>query len=279
MLGLNFTKKGALAVAWTAALAVPIGVGIMSAPQLRAQSKAAAQPSFEVASVKATDPNSRSPTALQPLAGGRLRGTNYTLFGLVVSAFGVPRDQISGGPGWFDSDRFEIDAKAPDDFSQDPDRALLGGRDGLPKRMALMLQTLLEGRFRLKAHWETKERTVYALVIAKGGPKLQEVQPNDASERCCWTFNTGRITARFRSMPWLADALRARVSAPVLDQTGLKGVYDFTLEWQDERDRDAKAGPSSIFTAVQEELGLKLESQKGSVQVLVIDHAEKPSEN
>ncbi len=196
----------------------------------------------------------------------------------VLEAYGVSRDQLSGGPGWFDSDRFEIEAKGPDDFSQDPDRALLGSYN-MPKRMALMLQTLLEDRFKLKVHRETKERTVYSLVVAKGGPKLKEVAPNDPSERCCWTFNSGQITARFRSMPWLADALRMYVGAPVLDQTELKGAYDFKLEWQDERDPDPKAGPSSIFTAVQEELGLKLEPSKGPVEILVVDHAEKPDAN
>jgi bla regulator protein blaR1 len=232
------------------------------------------RPAFSVASVKPEDPKYYE-GLFRALPGGTLRARNATLLGLV--GFAYRADQYGGGPGWLSTDRFAVEAKAADDFSQDPDGALLQSWD-MPKRMALMLQTLLEDRFKLRVHWETKETTVYALVVAKGGARLQEVQPNDPSERCCWTFNDGQLAGRFRSMPWLADELRMYVHAPVSDETGLKGVYDFKLEWQTEANPDAK-GPTSIFTAVQEELGLRLEARKGQEKILVIDHAEKPDAN
>ena len=141
-----------------------------------------------------------------------------------MTAYNLFSDQLSGGPSWngLEPNLFDIDAKSPDDFSQDPDRALLGGRY-MPKRMTLMLQTLLEDRFKLKSHWETKERTVYTLTVAKGGPKLKEVMPDDPGVRPFWTFNDGQIVARNVSLPWLTDALRVEVGAPISDQDRTEG--------------------------------------------------------
>lgn len=140
-------------------------------------------------------------------------------------------------------------------------------------QLKLMLQTLLADRFRLVLHRETKQLPVYELIVAKGGPKLKE-SAEDAS-----TFlhtDAKSITAAKVAMPMFVKLLSQQMGRSVLDKTGLSENYDFKLEWTpDEANGD---GPS-IFTAIQEQLGLKLEPSKGPVEVLVIDHAEKPSEN
>ncbi len=132
---------------------------------------------------------------------------------------------------------------------------------------------------------DTKERTGYSLVVAKKGPRLKEVKPNDPNERCCWSYDNSSITARYRSMTWLAEALSKYVQTTVVDKTGLTGVYDFTLQFDPRR---ADANPDStattslfpdLFVAVQEQLGLRLEREKLPLEILAIEHAEKPSDN
>jgi uncharacterized protein (TIGR03435 family) len=228
---------------------------------------------FEAASVKPTDPNARVPLDFRASPGGRLVVTNWTLELILREAYGVRHYQVSGGPSWLTSDHFDITAKAEGDPSRE--------------QMMLMLQTLLADRFKLKVHRETREGAVYALVVAKNGSKLQEVKElKDGDRAGVFTYRTGSPvepavsyirTGRKASMPLLVQTLADMVARPVLDQTGIKGEFDFRLEYAAD-DSHLDAFPS-LFTAIQEQLGLKLEAQKGPMETLVIDHVEKPSDN
>jgi uncharacterized protein (TIGR03435 family) len=216
---------------------------------------------FEVAAIKPSDPGVRVPIDLRVLPGGRLAVTGYTLKLLIHDAYGLKYNQISGGPAWTDTDRFDIAAKAEGDPSHE--------------QMMKMLQSLLAERFQLKIHRESKEGAVYALVVAKNGPRLQAAKTGEES---FLRFNrTGVVTGQNTSMSLLADRLNDfDFGRPVLDRTGLKGNFDFKFEYAPD-DAKPDSGPS-IFTALQE-LGLKLEPQRGPVEVLVIDRAAKPSGN
>jgi len=227
---------------------------------------AAPPPAFEVASVKTAPPNEPLDFLVQP--GGRLTITNLTLNVILRQAFGVMAYQITGGPKWLDTDRFDIEAKA----------------QGNPPReqVIAMLQTLLADRFQLKVHRETREGDVYALVVAKGGPKLKESTAQDSHmylyrntppELPGVSYTT---VGQKASMAMLAGRLAEMEERPVLDRTELKGEYDFKLDYA--IDNNPETGPS-IFSALQEQLGLKLEAAKGPVEILVVDKAEKPSAN
>ena len=142
-----------------------------------------------------------------------------------------------------------------------------------------MMRTLLIERFKLAVHGGTKEFPIYVLVVAKNGPKLKKADHggDDMSSK------RGHVTARSVSMARLADFLarpRTGLGRPVVDKTGLDGVFDFTLDWTPDSDAQTSEAPLSIFVALQEQLGLKLETQKGPVEVLIVDHVEKiPVEN
>jgi uncharacterized protein (TIGR03435 family) len=193
-----------------------------------------------------------------------------TLKRLIASAYEVRDDQISG-PDWLDSERFDISAKAAGPAKDE--------------QLMAMLQTFLAERFGLALHKETREMKGYGLVVSKSGSKLKTAVDDGNSQT---HNNNGRLTAQHVSMAQLANVLSRGTGLRVVDMTGLQGVFDFTLEW----DRSAStlsanadehppsdAGPS-IFTALQEQLGLKLEARKLPVEILVIDHVErKPSEN
>jgi bla regulator protein blaR1 len=246
----GFSKRG-LAIAGIAAA--------MSMPTI-SQPPAAARGEFEVASIKRSDPSHiGAQTYFVP--GGKFTALTAPLKSLVCFAYQLRDHQVAGGPGWIDSEPFDISAKAEVPASYDEIR--------------IMLQTLLADRFQLKFHRETKEQPVYALVLAKNGPKLQEVK-NEG--RGVGSGARGRINGNGADMATLATVLADKLGRSVIDRTGLKGVYDFLLTWTPDEVRADDPGPS-LFTAIQEQLGLKLESTKGPVEVLVIDHAEKPSEN
>jgi uncharacterized protein (TIGR03435 family) len=209
---------------------------------------------FEAASVKPADPNSPvvSGTRVSP---GRFTATG-SLQSFISMAYDVQDFQISGAPGWLTTERFEIDAKAELPFSTD--------------ELKLMLRTLLQDRFKLAAHSETKELPVYALVVTKIGPRIQEAKDGIGS----MSSGTGRLSGRL-PISTFAHYLSPILGRIVLDRTGLAGAFDIKLEWAPD---DDPSGPS-IFTAVQEQLGLKLESAKSPVEILVIEHAEKPASN
>jgi uncharacterized protein (TIGR03435 family) len=217
---------------------------------------------FEVATVKPTATQDGSLSVNFP-PGGRFTARNLTLKQLLQNAWSMQDYQIVGGPGWTTSAGFDIDAKAGGDLSRE--------------QVLRMLQTLLADRFHLASHRETRQLPVYALVVGKTGPRLLPADTGAGKPRTMM----GQLIVQKMSMTELANILALDLKRPVKDETSLIGDFAFTLEWtpgMKEPDNSPSSRPS-LFTAVQEQLGLKLESTKGSVDVLVIDNAEKPSEN
>ena len=226
--------------------------------------------------------------------------TNAPLKMLIKYAYDLKMDdQISGLPGWADSAHFDIKAKMDEDTLAAFKK--LSMDDGMKQRRSMM-QSLLEDRFQLKVHHVSKQLPIYELVVAKGGAKLKDADlkneyPNgtkgqNGAARVVMSSN-GDVHLKAQSMlaSGLANMLSGFLHREVVDKTGLAGKYDFTLDWSPEENEmlappsgkqdvsaSAPSGPS-IFTALQEQLGLKLESTKGPVDTIVVDHVEMPSEN
>jgi bla regulator protein blaR1 len=290
---LTVAKKLLLAVGGIAAVAMPIAFGVLNAPASHAQSNGE-RPKFEVASVKPSKSEDRRP--LFDIKPELFRVTNVTVSRLIQVAYGIEGCQVAGGPDWSGSDLFDITAKP----------------QGLAKtdQINLMLQSLLADRFQLVIRRETKEMPVYALVVAKNGPKFKEADetaPNiidlgeqrtpDATRRRppVMRIRRGLLVAQEAVMPMLAFQLSNLLGRTVLDKTGLTGRYDLKLEWAPDESQVAmfqamgvpegagapladSLGPS-LFSALQEQLGLKLDAQKGPVEILVIESIERPSAN
>jgi uncharacterized protein (TIGR03435 family) len=221
---------------------------------------------FEVASIKPTATKDGSFTFDFP-PGGRFSGRNLTVLNLLRIAYELQAYQISGGPGWISSAGFDIQARAD-----------AGAGEAPREQVRRMIQALLADRFHLALHRETRQLAVYNLVVGKTGPKLQAA---DNSAAPSGNLKMGQLSTQKMSMKTLADLLAFDLKRPVSDQTALKGEFAFTLEWTLGLG-ESETGPSSrpsLFTAVQEQLGLRLESAKGPIEVLVIDQVEKPSEN
>jgi uncharacterized protein (TIGR03435 family) len=251
----------------------------LAAPAIWAQSA----PAFEVASVKPAGANERNGISLFAYPGGRITVTNFTLKQLVEHAYGVQTYQIVGAPEWMNVDRFDIEARPAADSPASKDRP--AGPKSPPSPLVLqMLQTLLEDRFQLKVHRESKEATVLALMLAKGGHKLTPTKKPNARP----FVGSGRTGAVDRPaiteiyfgenapISLLTAGLARRFKRPVLDKTGLAERYDFRIEFA--AGDDPAEGPS-IQAALQEQLGLKLETAKGQSETLVIDHVEKLAHN
>lgn len=269
---LNFAKKVVLACSGLAAVVIPVAAGMMQSSIIAGEVSVAHNSRFEVASIK-PDKSGAESIGMFP-SPGRLRIENYTLRQLIEDTYALKRYQVVGGPGWIDSDRYEIVAKA---------EHKVGFGDMLP-----MLQALLADRFQLKMHTETKEHAAYLLEIAKGGPKMRfSGEKEDHDTRLRITDN--ELTRKKVSMHWFSDALSGQLNLPVLDRTHLEGAYDFSLRYvPDESSTSVVGGTAvdpydysnaSIFTAIREQLGLQLKKSKDQVTIFVIDHAEKPSEN
>jgi uncharacterized protein (TIGR03435 family) len=254
---------------------------------------AQAPPAFEVASIR---PNTSGTVQGQGLAGpqpgGRFVAIGATLRGLVSGAYDGM--QIAAGPNWIDSSRFDINARASSEVP--------------PDEMRRMLRSLLADRFKLVAHTETRDLPVYVLSMARGdrkpGPTLRESDAACTKEArnfvagalghrpACGDFRMGArsLTARGMFMPAFAQLMRARVGRPVIDRTGLDAAYDLELEWWSDLGlQPAPPGAAganeltpdglSLFTALQEQLGLRLQSDRGPVDVLIIDSAQQPTPN
>jgi uncharacterized protein (TIGR03435 family) len=242
------------------AIAGILAVVAIDVPLARAQSPR----EFDVASIKPNQSGGNNSTT--NTSHGRFAATNVSLRRLIQSAFDVNDFQIVGGPAWIGTEKYDVEAKA--DVS-----AVTGHVDYGP-----MLQALLADRFKLKAHRETKELPVYSLVVAKNGPKLTVHSGTDgASTNTSHGSGKATLVAMQVSMAGLADRLGRDLGAAVVDNTGLKGEYDVKLEWAPNQTADSAL--PSLFIALQEQLGLRLESTKGPVEVVVIDSAEKASEN
>ncbi|HWF46023.1 MAG TPA: TIGR03435 family protein [Bryobacteraceae bacterium] len=243
-------------------------VSIASAQQSTPQSPDSGA-KFDLVSIRPVALSSREPVDFRVQPGGRLMITNSTLKPIIREAFAAKDYQITGGPAWLDDDRFDITAKSD--------------RDRSAKEMMAMLQTTLVERFRLKYHWQPKRVNVYALVIAKRQPELKPSTADQSYIRLIRNSPQDQvgvsytIIAKKVSMSIFAARLgELELGRPVIDETGLKGEFDFQLNYDV---GDTPGADPQIFTAIREQLGLKLRSQKGDVQVLVIEHVEKPSEN
>lgn len=263
------------------------------APQPSAAAPAAVSPAvaplaFEVSTVKQN--KSGSSGSSSGFRDGRFLASNTTLKNVLqYRAYGIPESRILGGPPWIGSQRFDIEAKTD---SAATERLRTLARDQRRIETRAMFQQLLADRFQLAVHLETRDLPLYVLVVQKKGPSLSPTKEPEGHSGT--SSNDGQLTARGLTLAQLADTLTQELSRElgrvVIDKTGIQGRYDFALKWTPDtgappmnNGADASApqpdaGPS-IFTAIQEQLGLKLESSKGPVQVLVIDHAEMPSEN
>lgn len=227
-------------------------------------------PQFEVASVKPSNADPRSSSGITT-GHGRLTAQNVTLKRCIIGAYGIGPQQISGGPDWLDTDRFEIVAKAAEPV--DDDAVLM-----------TMLQSLLAERFHLTFHRETRSMQTYVLEVAKNGPKLEKSPGGEAATNSSNSNQRGVLEARNTSMDLFAKVLTRQMDLPVVNRTGLDGAFNFKLQWTPENARGKPPegtdteGPS-IFSALQEQLGLRLHAQKSPLEILVIDHAERPGAN
>jgi uncharacterized protein (TIGR03435 family) len=225
-------------------------------------------PKFDITSVKRSAPEGRH-RGFRVSPGGEWIARGWPLKELIAEVFLLEGFQIPNVPKWMDTDRYDFDAK-PEDTGKKVDRELV----------RFMIQQLIVDRFQLKFHWETKEATQYELVVAKGGPKLKDSTASDDERHYSRGFASGNQV----KMDWLTAELVDNLRRAVTDHTGLAGKYDIVLRFtpDDAFDPDSpptdSAGPS-LFTALQEQLGLKLVSKKAPLKFMVIDSVEKAREN
>ena len=288
---MSFTNSFTRRKLWLGAVVGPVIIGIVSvlaviSPPLTSgqiMETAAARPEFAVASVRANTSGTPS-GSLSGTDRTRFSATNVTLNLLIRLAWHVREYQVLGGAAWVNSDRFDIVAETEGEVEND--------------RMMPMLQKLLEDRFRLTTRRETRQLPVYVLVVAKGGPKLHaggcvdvdKLSSSPASSIPCGHLRifTNGLDGQ-TSMPLLINLLSDMLARPVVDQTKFVGSFDVRLRWTPDGstpgDHSGDSLPSndesdpSFFTALEEQLGLKLESRKGPVETVAIKHAEKPTEN
>jgi uncharacterized protein (TIGR03435 family) len=247
-------------------------------------------PTFAVVSVRPNNLNDGR-WRLKFVADG-FSATGVTVEMLIREAYGIfETDRLSGAKGWVNSDRFDVEAKV-----DEGDVPALHRLE--PGQRTMMLQAVLADRLKLKVHHESQELPVFVLSVAKNGPKFHETPPDHApigaadGGGATWTRSRpGQLTGEWVSMPHFATALSQRLDRPVEDETGLRGHYDLKLDWAPDEmaarsNTSANGTPAtlepagpSIFTALQEQLGLKLKSKDGLVDVLVIDDVQKPSAN
>ncbi len=251
---------------------------LMLAATVVAQAPASA-PTFEVATIKPVAPDEKAGRYIIMQGSNRFVAKNYTLKLMIAAAYDLSPKVISGGPPWIESDHFDILAVTPGTDRPTHD-----------EQMA-MLSTLLAERFKLSFHREEKELSIYALETAKGGPKLKEsTAPTSDPAQLISTVYPGRthLPARNASMSDFTSLLqRALLDRPVVDRTGLTGKYDFDLDWAPDETQfggeipaapgDAPSPP--FFTAIEQQLGLRIEATRGTVHALVIDSAQSPTPN
>jgi uncharacterized protein (TIGR03435 family) len=233
-----------------------------------------ADPAYEVVTIKLSDPNSGQ-SGFQT-RGHRVLAVNETMNDLISFSYGIHIRQIADGPSWFATERYYIEG-VPD----------IAGEPNL-KQFRSMMQKLLADRFGLQVHTERRELSVYALTVGKSGPKMTKSAgnpdgpPNDDVSRSAWMEETDTTMAEF------SKALQFVLDKPVVDQTGLTGRWDFRFQWTPDESQfggmvpppsNNPNSPPGMFTAIQEQIGLKLESVKALAEMLVVDHVTKPSPN
>lgn len=248
--------------------------GQQAPPQPTASSTMA--PAFEVASIRQNKEGEGHSDIWSNPANGNFRTNNVSLRALLQVAYSLPQSRIVNVPRAMDQLRFNIEAKAAPSINDQLSK--LPSDQGMAEKRQ-MLQALLSDRFQLKTHRETRELPVYVLVVAKGGAKLQAWASSGT------TVNAGNgymhIQGGANSLDVLAGTLATQLGRPVLNKTAVKGTYKITLTWtpDDQAANSSAASGPSLFTAIQEQLGLKLEAAKAPVDVLVVDHVEPPSPN
>jgi uncharacterized protein (TIGR03435 family) len=268
---LDFGRKLLLAAVGVAAVGVPLIVGLTNAPAVRAQSSVppdATRPHFEVASVKIVNhPVPFHPYSLN-VSHGTLTIDAVPLRDIVALAY---QTRIQGGPSWIDSERYDIEAKTEN-------------KNATRDCIRSMLRTLLVDRFKLAFHTETRQVPLYTLVVAKNGPKVEEAKEDEQTWIATGPEPGYHLTFRKWPIKGLAATIQGLLGKPVLDKTGLPGFYDFKLDFaspspQPGQDAEPVDSGASLFTAVQEQLGLKLEAGKGPIEEMVIGHVDHASEN
>ena len=229
---------------------------------------------FDVASIKPTPPNTKSAGVRPTLGGKRYVGSGIPLRSYLYVAYQVRLEQITGGPNWVGNERYDLNAEADQPTSIE--------------NLHIMLQNILTDRFKLQFHFEKKEMQAYILAVDKNGPKNLTAHRSPSAGEVVLDQGVGpglnQWHAHCASMDFFAWRLSQTVPDPVIKQTGLEGCFDFGLNFV--RDQSAPAVPPlqtavgpSIYDALKNQLGLKLESKKALVEIMVIDHAERPSEN
>jgi uncharacterized protein (TIGR03435 family) len=258
-----------------------IVTALLISPALYAQT-AQQKPTFAVASIK-LDPKA---DGADSHTGPVTLSAQMTLARFIAMAYEVKPYQVTAGPNWIDTEHYDILAKLEHagEEALPPDSTARQRADADVARLHAALQSLLDDRFHLKLHKETKEMPAYALVVAKGGFKLQESPHHEEhGMNSQGSGNQRTLTATGADMGRVVTFLARQLDRPVVDMTHIQGFYDFTLSWtpDDLKTTGAADQPAlpSLFTVLQEKLGLKLESQKAPVELLVIDSAERPSEN
>ena len=295
---MSIARKLSLAAAGAAAVTAPLIVGVVNAPSIRAQEPAkpipeliatTSLPEFAVASIKPSAPDSSLKVDFAP--GGKLYITNATLRFLVKIAYDIGDDQLASGPGWIGSKRFDLAATPDKPVGGDPKNMAPGQILAFHKPTRLRLQRLLAERFQLELRRESASMPIFALVIAKGGPKNLTPNRTSRNPQVNGKLGSGVLNAVGVDMDTLAHFLsEGQVGRPVVDMTGLTGRFDFHLEWTPDslnppsadntaNQQPADAGGISIFTAVRRQLGLQLEARKGAADRLVIVRAGLPSAN
>ena len=283
---LSAARKLLLAGAGIAAIGTPVFIGLWRAPSGNAQSQEKLV--FEVTSVKRFDPAGQSggPIPLAPgvMPGGGIR-SQVPIFNLICWAYRIDGAQLSGGPSWVRSDRYDIQAKP--EKSEGPDDPAVPMSEQQTNRARERVKALLADRFRLAVRTETKEAEVYVLSVAKGGHKLTL----DPEGRGGARRGAGVIEGVGAPVSFLALNLKLELGRPVLDETGIDGKFNFKLEYRQENVQEkmalAAAGQAvadddprpSIFTAIKSQLGLELQAKKAPVTTVVIERIERPTEN
>jgi uncharacterized protein (TIGR03435 family) len=261
---LTLARKLALAGAAVLAVAGPVAIGVLHVPAGRAQENDTER--FDVASVKPSNPNAEG-GSLRFLPGEGLGIANIALKALIEFAYNVNDDQLAGGPSWITSERYDIQAKpaqpdGPVDLRQASDEEIAKVQERHRQRM----RALLKERFQLAVRREEKSLPIYVLLVGKNGPRMTESEPQDGGPRHVQQGRDGRMTAKRCTMQRLAEILSMGAGRPVRDRTGLEKRYDFALEWTANAtpvDPDGATPPPALSTALQEQLGLKLEAQRG----------------
>jgi uncharacterized protein (TIGR03435 family) len=232
--------------------------------------------SFAVSAIKPSGPESGPGLSVKFLPGGRFVARNANVRLLIKIAYNLNDDEVSGGPSWIGLRKFDVDA------TPDPPIESSGTGDADKARNRMLLQGLLRDRFHLKLRREMKEMQTFALVVAKGGPKLTKSAAAEGDSR--FRGGRGTITAVGVSMDQLAAGVEDWVGHPVENLTGLDGKYDFKLEWTPDQasaanDSTAPDSGPTIFTALHQQLGLSLEGRKIQAPCEFVERVEVPSEN